>query len=210
MQRARLGVKAGPSKLKPKVSFLGSIKLLSGSPSQIMRLEGAVSMYYSSVGSPVGRIHMLASDQGLSALYFDSQAGAMEQRFPRDSRKPGRGNTWLSRAAASTCCYFAGDLDYAPEIPLDIQGTPTQLAVWKALQAIPPAETRSYQQVANKIGKPRASRAIGAAVGRNPVSLLIPCHRVIGSSGKLTGYAGGLEVKRFLLEHESKCARQEA
>lgn len=167
-------------------------------------------MNYSSVESPVGRIHMLASEQGLSALYFDSQAGAMDQRFPRDSRQPGHGNQWLLRAQAFTYCYFAGDLDYAPEIPLDIQGTPTQLAVWKALAAIPPAQTRSYQQVADDVGKPRASRAIGAAVGKNPVSLLIPCHRVVGSNGKLTGYAGGLEVKRFLLEHEKKYARQEA
>jgi len=167
-------------------------------------------MNYSSVESPVGRIHMLASEQGLSALYFDSQAGAMDQRFPRDSRQPGHRNPWLLRAQAFTYCYFAGDLDYAPEIPLDIQGTPTQLAVWKALAAIPPGETRSYQQVAGEVGKPRASRAIGAAVGKNPVSLLIPCHRVVGSNGKLTGYAGGLEVKRFLLEHEAKCALRAA
>ena len=167
-------------------------------------------MYYSKIGSPVGRIHMLASDQGLSALYFDSQVGAMDQRFPPDSRKPGRGNPWLSRAEAFASCYFAGDLHYAPEIALDIEGTPTQLAVWTALAAIPPAETRSYQQVAENIGRPQASRAVGAAVGRNPVSLLIPCHRVIGSDGKLTGYAGGLGVKRFLLEHERKHARQVA
>ena len=167
-------------------------------------------MYYSKVESPVGRIHMLASDQGLSALYFDAQIEAMGQRFPADARKPGRGNPWLLRAEAFTSCYFAGDLDFAPEIPLDIQGTPTQLAVWKALMAIPPAETRSYQQVAAEVGKPQASRAIGAAVGRNPVSLLIPCHRVVGSNGKLTGYAGGIEVKRFLLEHEKKCACQAA
>ncbi len=164
-------------------------------------------MNYSSVESPVGRIHMLASEQGLSALYFDSQVEAMDQRFPPDSRRPGHGNPWLLRAQAFTYCYFAGDLDYAPEIPLDIQGTPAQLVVWKTLAAIPPAETRSYQQVADNVGKPRASRAIGAAVGRNPVSLLIPCHRVVGSNGKLTGYAGGLGVKRFLLEHERKCGR---
>ncbi len=163
-------------------------------------------MYYSKVESPVGRIHLLASDQGLSALYFDSQVEAMDKRFPRDSRQPGHGNPWLLRAQAFTYCYFAGDLDYAPEIPLDLQGTATQLAVWKALTAIPPAETRSYQQVAGEVGKPQAPRAIGGAVGRNPISLLIPCHRVVGSNGKLTGYAGGIEVKRFLLDHEKKCA----
>ena len=167
-------------------------------------------MYYSKIRSPVGRIHMLASDQGLTALYFDSQIEAMDRRFPPDSRRPGRGNPWLLRAEAFTSCYFAGDLNFAPEIALDIEGTPTQLAVWEALTAIPPAETRSYQQVAENIGKPRASRAVGAAVGRNPVSLLIPCHRVVGSDGKLTGYAGGLDVKRFLLEHEWEHARQVA
>ena len=166
-------------------------------------------MYYSKVESPVGRIHILSSDQGLSALYFDSQVEAMDKRFPRDSRQPGHGNPWLLRAQAFTYCYFAGDLDYAPEIPLDLQGTATQLAVWKALTAIPPAETRSYQQVAGEVGKPQALRAIGGAVGRNPISLLIPCHRVVGSNGKLTGYAGGIEVKRFLLDHEKKCAAPE-
>ena len=172
--------------------------------------KGASAMYYSKVESPVGRIHLLASEQGLSALYFDAQVEAMNQRFPPDSHQSGHGNPWLLRAQAFTYCYFAGDLDYAPEIPLDIQGTPAQLAVWKALEAIPPAQTRSYQQVAAAAGKPRASRAIGAAVGQNPVSLLIPCHRVIGSNGKLTGYTGGLEVKQFLLEHEKKCVLQAA
>ena len=159
-------------------------------------------MYYADVDSPAGRIHLLATESGLAALYFDRQREEMERRFPLDARKPGRGNLWLLRAEAFTYCYFAGDLDFSPEISFDLQGTAFQRSVWEALKTIPPASTLSYAEVATQIGNPSASRAVGAAVGQNPVALIIPCHRVVGSAGELTGYAGGLEVKRFLLEHE--------
>ena len=161
-------------------------------------------MYYADVDSPAGRIHMLATESGLAALYFDRQREEMERRFPLGARKPGRGNLWLLRAEAFTYCYFAGDLDFSPEIPFDLQGTAFQRSVWEALRTIPPASTMSYGEVATQVGNASASRAVGAAVGQNPVALIIPCHRVVGSAGELTGYAGGLEVKRFLLEHEKK------
>ncbi len=189
-------------------------------------------MYYADVDSPAGRIHMLATESGLAGLYFDRQREEMERRFPLDTRKPGRGNLWLLRAEALTYCYFAGDLDFCPEIPFalqgtafqrsvwetlrtippasTVQGTAFQRSVWETLRTIPPASTVSYGEVAKQVGNPTASRAVGAAVGQNPMALIIPCHRVVGSAGGLTGYAGGLEVKRFLLEHEKNYARRDS
>ncbi len=164
-------------------------------------------MYYADVDSPAGRIHMLATEDGLAALYFDRQSEDMQRCFPLDARKPGRGNLWLLRAEAFTYCYFAGDLDFCPEIPFALQGTAFQRSVWETLRTIPPASTMSYGEVAKQVGNPTASRAVGAAVGQNPMALIIPCHRVVGSAGELTGYAGGLEVKRFLLEHEKNNAQ---
>ncbi len=163
-----------------------------------------VIMDYASVESPVGPIHILANADGLAALYFDEQVEDMESRFPSSTREPGRGNPWLMRAEAFAACYFAGDVDYVSEIKLAAEGTELQREVWQALATIPPGETRTYGRIAEQIKRPEAARAVGAAVGRNPISLLIPCHRVVGSGGKLTGYAGGLAVKRFLLEHEEQ------
>ena len=163
-------------------------------------------MNYTKVGSPLGKIHLLASERGLAALYFDTQVDDMDRRFPRSQRTGPRRNPWLLRTEGWLSCYFAGDLDYITDIPLDRAGTPFQLSVWEALRAISSGETRSYGELAREIQKPEASRAVGAAVGRNPLSILIPCHRVVGSSGRLTGYAGGLEAKRFLLEHEQRHA----
>ena len=161
-------------------------------------------MSYTRVSSPLGRLHLLASEHGLAALYFDAQVEDMDRRFPRSQRTGPRRNPWLLRTEGWLSCYFAGDLDYNTDIPLDLTGTPFQLSVWAALRSIGPGDTCGYGELARQIAKPNASRAVGAAVGRNPVSILVPCHRVVGSSGKLTGYAGGLEVKRFLLEHEQR------
>ena len=161
-------------------------------------------MDYTSIPSPVGTIHLLAAKQGLGALFFDAQIEEMEARFPSSSRRPSRGNPWLVRAEAFAASYFAGDLDKASAIPLTLEGTAWQREVWEAIKTIPPGETRTYGQLAEQINRPRAARAVGAAVGRNPVSLLVPCHRVIGSDNRLTGYAGGLDVKRFLLAHEKQ------
>jgi methylated-DNA-[protein]-cysteine S-methyltransferase len=97
--------------------------------------------------------------------------------------------------------YFAGKRREF-QLPLDMQGTDFQLDVWRQLQGIPYGETRSYAQIAHAIGRPKAVRAVGAANGSNPVSIVVPCHRVIGSSGKLTGYGGGLPLKKRLLELE--------
>jgi methylated-DNA-[protein]-cysteine S-methyltransferase len=165
--------------------------------------RGPTATYaYARTGSPAGTVHLLATTRGLAALYFDAQIAAMGRRFPSAGRTGGHGNIWLLRGEAFVACYFAGDISFAPEIPLDLKGTDFQLAVWSALREIPPATTTTYGKLAERVGRPAAARAVGAAVGQNPVSLYIPCHRVVGSSGLLTGYAGGVEVKRLLLDHE--------
>lgn len=142
----------------------------------------------------IGRIGLAEKNGALSNLFFPREtalAGAVEQETPL-----------LLRAADRLRRYLAGtDRDFN-DIPLAPKGTPFQLAVWKALQAIPYGETRSYKDIAAASGSPKGFRAVGMANNKNPIAILIPCHRVIGADGSLTGYAGGLDVKRFLLELE--------
>lgn len=107
-----------------------------------------------------------------------------------------------SEAGSAVRRYFAGDPHALESIAVDQAGTPFQNLVWAALRAIPVGETRSYADIARTIGAPKAFRAVGMANNRNPVSLIVPCHRVIGTDGSLTGYAGGLELKEWLLRHE--------
>jgi methylated-DNA-[protein]-cysteine S-methyltransferase len=109
----------------------------------------------------------------------------------------------IKKAAAQLTEYFAGKRK-AFDLPLTLQGTGFQISVWKALQSIPAGVTRSYKDVAALIGNPRASRAVGMANNRNPIAIIIPCHRVIGEDGSLTGYAGGLPVKQYLLDLEKR------
>ena len=162
-------------------------------------------MQRSEFASPLGAIRMLASDSGLAAIYFPVQAPALEARLAPDGTRRGHGNIFLLQAEAFLACYFDGDLGYSPDIPLDMRGTPFQVGVWNALRTIPPRQRLSYGELATRFGKPGAVRAVGAAIGRNPLSILVPCHRVVGSDGSLRGYAGGLIAKRFLLDHERNC-----
>ena len=155
--------------------------------------------------SPVGEIRMLASDAGLAAIYFPAQAPRLEARLAPAGVRPGHGNIFLLQAEAFLACYFDSDLGYSPDIPLDMRGTPFQVSVWSALRDIAPTHTISYGELASRLGRRKAVRAVAAAIGRNPLSILVPCHRVVGADGSLTGYAGGLAVKRFLLEHERRC-----
>ena len=154
------------------------------------------------VETPLGPMTALATDAGLAGLWFDAQAhhpGPLQA--PIDPNHP-----HLRAAQRWLAAYWAaegGTAMQAPEpIPLDLRGTPFQRAVWAALLSIPPGVTSTYAVVAAAAGSPAAVRAAGAAIGRNPVSLIVPCHRVLGSGGALTGYAGGLERKRALLAHE--------
>ena len=148
--------------------------------------------------APIGPLTALATVHGIAGLWFDDQThhpGALDA--PIDATNPHivALRRWLD-------AYWAG-LDPSPEtVTLDLHGTSFQRAVWKALLTIPFGRTRSYGEVAAQVGGGAVPRATGAAVGRNPVSILVPCHRVIGANGSLTGYAGGLPRKERLLQHE--------
>ncbi len=149
---------------------------------------------HASVDSPFGRVLLARSACGLTGVWFEGQkhhpAGFDLAPRPHDEL--------LARAAAQLSAYFAGGAA-AFELPLDLQGTPFQRSVWQALLAIPAGTTTSYAAIAAALGTRLAVRAVAGAVGRNPLSVVVPCHRVLGSDGSLTGYAGGLERKRRLL-----------
>ncbi|MFN3571318.1 MAG: methylated-DNA--[protein]-cysteine S-methyltransferase [Polaromonas sp.] len=154
--------------------------------------------------SPLGAIIIAATDKGLAGLWFDGQ-----KHLPPELSAPTPG-TWpsapehpvLQEVIRQLGDYFAGRrTEFA--VPLDLAyGTAFQQSVWQALLKIPPGGTASYGELSARIGKPAAVRAVGAAVGRNPVSIIVPCHRVMGAGGALTGYAGGLERKSALLRLE--------
>lgn len=151
-----------------------------------------VTVLYTVVDTPIGPLLATAGDSGaLTGLWFD--------------RPPGEG--WLREGATFAAlreqvdAYFAGDLREF-DLPLAPAGTPWQRAVWEALMDVPYGATLSYGELAARLGRPSACRAVGAANGRNPISVIVPCHRLVGSTGALTGYGGGLERKAWLLEHE--------
>jgi methylated-DNA-[protein]-cysteine S-methyltransferase len=159
------------------------------------------------INTPLGTMTAAATDRGLAGLWFDGQAhhpGPLE--VPTDPQHP-----MLLAAARALATYFDGDGDGdstsvndtpLDELPLDLHGTPFQQAVWQALLALPRGATSTYGAIAAAAGSPAAVRAAGAAIGRNPVSILVPCHRVLGRDGSLTGYAGGLAIKQDLLRRE--------
>jgi methylated-DNA-[protein]-cysteine S-methyltransferase len=153
------------------------------------------------IDSPLGPMLLAATDRGLAGVWFESQ-----QHHPDASDAPTQpGHPHLAQAARELAQYFKGQRQHF-EVPLDPQGTPFQQRVWSALRRIAPGSTSTYSDVARSAGHADAVRAAGAAIGRNPISVIVPCHRVIGRDGSLTGYAGGLERKRALLELESKAA----
>ena len=162
------------------------------------RLERVCTRYE----SPLGTVLLAATDRGLAGVWFVGQRHGPDSRGWREEPQ----HPVLREAIAQLRAYFAGERSRF-ELPLDLQaGTPFQQSVWQALLAIPPGGTTSYGQLARQVGKPQAARAIGAAVGRNPVSIIVPCHRVLGTGGSLTGYAGGLERKTALLQLEGVLA----
>ncbi len=146
--------------------------------------------------SPIGTLALVGSDEGLSGVLFAGHG-------LRDSGS----STVLDEAAAQLEAYFAGDLiDF--DLPLDLHGTEFQRRCWLALASIPYGQTVSYGEQARRLGYgPEKARAVGAANGQNPLPLVLPCHRVIGADGSLTGFGGGLHVKRYLLEHEGALLR---
>jgi methylated-DNA-[protein]-cysteine S-methyltransferase len=159
-----------------------------------------MNLAYKFVESPVGALKLVASDKGLAAILWENDS---PRRVPLTGLVEDNKHPVLLKVEHQLQEYFAGSRR-AFDLPLDMRGTTFQKDVWEALLAIPYGETRSYGQLAKQLGRPSASRAVGAANGRNPVSIVVPCHRVIGSSGKLTGFAGGLDVKARLLDMEKK------
>jgi methylated-DNA-[protein]-cysteine S-methyltransferase len=153
------------------------------------------------IDSPVGPITLVAAAGALTGLYLDVQ------RHPPEPEQVGTpavaGEAPLDAAAGQLAAYFEGKLT-SFELPLFMDGTEFQRRVWAALRDIPYGETVSYGQLADEIGAPGASRAVGLANGRNPIGIIVPCHRVIGADGSLTGYGGGIERKRFLLDLERR------
>jgi methylated-DNA-[protein]-cysteine S-methyltransferase len=150
------------------------------------------------IDSPVGPLTLVATDAGLAAILWENDRPG---RVRLDVRTQDGNHPVLREAERQLREYFAGKRSQF-SVKLDMKGTAFQRQVWNALLTIPFGETRSYRQIAEQIGSPDAVRAVGAANGRNPVSIIAPCHRVIGSNGALTGFAGGLETKAFLLAHE--------
>jgi methylated-DNA-[protein]-cysteine S-methyltransferase len=153
---------------------------------------------YSTVPSPIGELMLCGDDASLSALHLPGHWAKPGAGWRRDDAR-------FAGVARQLEEYFAGERTTF-DIPLRMQGGPFEREVWAELLQIPYGETASYGEIARRVGKPHASRAVGAANGRNPIAIIVPCHRVIGSDGTLTGYGGGLERKRALLDLEAGVA----
>lgn len=159
-----------------------------------------VTTTHTLVESPLGPLTLRADDGVLTGLYLPEH-----RRGPVPGALGARDDAGLPAVREQLAAYFAGERT-AFDVPLELRGTAFQQRVWAALQEIPYGETRTYGQLAAALGAPSASRAVGLANGRNPISIVVPCHRVVGASGSLTGYAGGVERKRALLALEGALA----
>jgi methylated-DNA-[protein]-cysteine S-methyltransferase len=157
-----------------------------------------MSYAFKIIPSPVGELKLIASDTGLVAILWKNDN---PKRMKVGTSVEKQDHPVLLETERQLQEYFAGRRK-SFSLKLDLQGSKFQNNVWQALLGVPFGETRSYGQLARQLGSPRAMRAVGAANGRNPISIIVPCHRVIGASGKLTGFAGGLETKAHLLELE--------
>lgn len=159
--------------------------------------------------TPYGQMVAMASEKGLTVLEFvkpnrqEMLTKRLNKWFPgfeivdNDDDILKKAREWLNN-------YFSGKFDRLSTPPLDMRGTEFELKVWQSLQEIPLGQTISYQQLADRVGNPKGARAVGSANRRNPVSIIVPCHRVIGQNGLLVGYGGGLDVKQALITHERK------
>jgi len=159
---------------------------------------------YKTMKSPVGELKLVASAKGLAAILWENDNPRRVRLAPVSEDK---NNPVLLEAERQLKDYFSGKRK-SFSVKLDFKGTEFQKRVWAALLTIPFGETRSYGQIAKQIKNPKAVRAVGAANGKNPISIIAPCHRVIGSTGKLTGFAGGLEAKARLLALERRQDRE--
>jgi methylated-DNA-[protein]-cysteine S-methyltransferase len=175
-----------------------------------------MQLFRTTIPTPLGDMLALASGDGLCALEFTTVNGPRAGQ-DRQSRLDARLRRWFppheivdreTPVIAGTrdwlTAYFGGSRAEATELPLDMRGAAFEKRVWIALRAIPPGETTSYGAIAEALGSTGASRAVGAANGANPIAIVVPCHRVIGASGSLTGYGGGLDRKTWLIDHERR------
>ena len=155
------------------------------------------------IPSPVGPLVLAARDGRVCLLHFGDDTVAVRQRlsawYPAETIEP---HADPAGGVSALDAYFAGNVEALDRIDVEFNGTPFQKRVWEALRLVRAGRTASYADLARTIGHPNAVRAVGAANGANPVAVIVPCHRIIGSNGTLTGYGGGLERKRWLLEHE--------
>ena|SRR5689334_13815620 len=174
-----------------------------------------MTLYQSFIDTPVAKMRAISMDDALCSLEFfrPGRMARLDARLARwfkdaelvDREIPVIEHTreWLHR-------YFAGDSADITQLNLEMRGAPFELRVWEELRKIPVGTTTSYGAIARRVGSPAASRAVGMANGANPIAIIVPCHRVIGSNGTLTGYGGGLETKQWLLAHERRWATQAA
>ena len=171
-----------------------------------MRSAQPETLTFDRIATPVGEVLLVTdADGAVRALDFSDYEPRMMRLLGRHAPNAelvaGRAPEPVRQAIAA---YFAGDATALDRLKVKTNGTAFQKSVWAALRAIPAGETRSYGQLAAAVGSPRAVRAAGLANGQNPIAVIVPCHRVIGANGTLTGYAGGLERKKWLLQHEAQ------
>ena len=172
------------------------------------------TLYRQYINTPTGKLIAIASTKGLCFLEFQKpdRNDLMEKRlekFFRGCRIIDETNDILEKTGEWLTAYFNKDFEQLTAPPLDLRGSEFELTVWRALEKIPPGHTSSYGDIAKQIGKPNASRAVGNTNRRNPVPIIIPCHRVIGQDKSLTGYGGGLDKKEWLLAHETAAGGQQ-
>lgn len=156
-------------------------------------------LFFTHLPTPVGNLKLVSSAAGLRAVLWPQDEAARRVFLPELEEKSD--HPILREAARQLGEYFAGTRREF-DLPLELRGTPFQLQVWASLREIPCGQTRSYSELAKSLARPEATRAVAAAIGRNPISIIVPCHRVLGKNGSLTGFAGGLEAKKWLLSRE--------
>jgi O-6-methylguanine DNA methyltransferase len=172
---------------------------MTGTTSSARTTEAAPTTVHTVVDSPCGPLTLVARDDALVGLYMvDQRHRPAQESFGEPGDSP-----VFAAAAEQLAAYFEGSRTGFDELPLAMSGTPFQQRVWAALRDIPYGETVSYGELAEVLGSPGASRAVGLANGKNPIGIIVPCHRVIGANGSMTGYGGGIPRKRWLLSFES-------
>jgi len=163
---------------------------------KVQKVRPEISLAY--LDSPIGRLAILADSEGITEIRFPNNAESLSSAEASASEK---GEEWLGLAIEQLNAYFDGRLKVF-DLPLSINGSDFQKQAWAQLQEIAYGSTASYGEIASAMGKPKAARAVGMANNKNRIPIVIPCHRIIGSNGSLTGFAGGLDTKRWLLKHE--------